>query len=199
MRNGVDASAAQHGMKGALECNGTAMQGELLRLLRICPYGVMALLADTAASGSSACETPRKRVGSGDYGAGQDDPVPSNETDGDRDRDRDPFGDLTNTTQQDDIASPAAPSTEEVKLVGRKSKHTVATSSTGVKPKKKVRPLGSGDTLLPSPIKGLEDLQASKLEGVMRGRLKFCTNLDMSEWEHQMQVIRCDFILFYLT
>ena len=33
-----------------------------------------------------------------------------------------------------------------------------------------------------------DDITNSKLEGVVKGRVKFCTNLDMSKWDNQMQV-----------
>ena len=33
-----------------------------------------------------------------------------------------------------------------------------------------------------------EEFLNSKLDGIMKGRIKFCTNLDMSNWNVQMQV-----------
>ena len=35
-----------------------------------------------------------------------------------------------------------------------------------------------------------EQLHSAKLEGLARGRVKFCTNLDMSKWSQEMQVCR---------
>ena len=41
-----------------------------------------------------------------------------------------------------------------------------------------------------SIILSYEQLHSAKLEGLARGRVKFCTNLDMSQWSQEMQVCR---------
>jgi hypothetical protein len=190
---GIEESAAIQDMKGAVVCDGVAMQAELLRLLKISPYGVMALLAVTATSNLS-CNTPRIR--GGDCAVGSNDTVPSSVTD--RDRDRDPLGVFTNTKHQDldqdqtpRSVSPAVTLTDSATPSNSK---TVAQSpmaiaaNTFLKPKKKLKASALRDLVAQGPSKSSDDLQASKLEGVMRGRLKFCTNLDMSGWDRQMQV-----------
>jgi hypothetical protein len=193
---GIEESAAIQDMKGAVVCDGVAMQAELLRLLKISPYGVMALLADTATSNLS-CNTPRIR--GGDCAVRSNDAVPSSV--GNRDRDRDPLGIFTNTTHQDldrdqtpHSVSPALTLTDSATPSNSKLKQTLAQSpmaiaaDTFLKPKKKLKASTLRDLVAQGPSKSSDDLQASKLEGVMRGRLKFCTNLDMSGWDRQMQV-----------
>jgi hypothetical protein len=203
---GIEESVASQDMKRAVVCDGVAMQAELLRLLKISPYGIMALLANTATSNLS-CKTPRTR--GGDCAVDPNDSVPSSEADRDRDRDRDrdPLMDLTNTTYLDldldldvDVdhtphsVSPIAVLSESATPAAGKSKQTIAQSPMAIaantfpKPKKKLKTSSLRYLVPQGPSKSSDDLQASKLEGVMRGRLKFCTNLDMSGWDRQMQV-----------
>jgi hypothetical protein len=160
-------------LDGVPTCDGVAMQAELLRLLKCCPAGVTGLLA-------GVLKAPRKGfcpvITSLQGGSAMD----------------------TDTQCSDISTGHLGQDCDEPVQITLPSTHNSAVAYTAKQSQRSqaVTQLdGSAVSRNSSIFLSYEQLQSVKLEGIARGRIKFCTNLDMSTWSEEMQVFYMAIVL----
>ena len=161
-------------LDGVPTCDGVAMQAELLRLLKCCPAGVSGLLAGVLkASKRGFCPVAISLQG----GSAMDTQcsVVSSSHLGHQDCDKPVQVTLPSTYNS------------AVAYTAKQSQRSQAVTQLD----------GSAVSRNSSIFLSYEQLQSAKLEGIARGRIKFCTNLDMSKWSEEMQVFYMAIVCYH--
>jgi hypothetical protein len=160
-------------LDGVPTCDGVAMQAELLRLLKCCPAGVTGLLAGVLkASKKGFCPVNTiLQAGSAM----------------DTDTQCSDVSSIRLGQDSDEPLQVTLPSTcnSAVAYTAKQSQRSQAVTQLD----------GSAVSRNSSTFLSYEQLQSAKLEGIARGRIKFCTNLDMSAWSEEMQVFYTAIVL----
>ena len=164
-------------------CDGLAMQTELLRMLKLCPHSLTALLASgPKTSPMSATNDTTVSVANMECQEVNHDDKMESDADAGEGTDIDENQDWSSPTYLTEFdteeSSSEIPSNPLESSIAEKASDTA---------KKKSKFTALSDENNEVAASHVEGLQAAKL--VIKGRIKFCTNLDMSTWAEEMQVI----------
>lgn len=152
-------------LDGVPTCDGVAMQAELFRLLKCCPAGVTGLLAGVLKASKKGFCPVITSLQGGSAIDTQCSDVSS-----------------SHLGQQD--------CDEPVQVILPSTNNSAAAYTAKQSQKSQAVTQLNGNIFL-----SYEQLQSAKLEGIARGRIKFCTNLDMSTWSEEMQVFYVAIVL----
>ena len=160
-------------LDGVPTCDGIAMQAELLRLLKCCPAGITGLLAGVLKASKRGFSPVITSLQGGSA--------------------MDTYTQCSNVSSShlgqdcDEPIQATLPSTynSAVAYTAKQSQRSQAVTQLD----------GSAVSRNSSMFLSYEQLQSAKLEGIARGRIKFCTNLDMSAWSEEMQVFYMAIVL----